>query len=548
MITVAGVVDRVGPTLLRAVPAASTPYAQARPVTDVVIAETSRRNPVAEGDLVLGVAANTPGRAAKLVGYAGTRGAAAVLLKPPLASCSAVLAAAGSGGIAVVEVHAAAAWAQLVWLLRTVLDAAADERAEENADRTDQSDPTAGEPGIGGLGDLFRLADVAASVVDAPVTIEDANSRVLAYSARQDRTDPARISTIMGRRVPDDVLARFRSRGVFRELTRGRPTIFVPAQRDGTLPRLIVPIRMGGELLGSMWAVVSGPVSHERTAAFADTAPVVALHLLRRRARADAQRRRLAEVVRAVLRGKASMRLAAAELDLDDERHRIVAIDVDTDDAVGAEGMRLALWERLTAGIGRRPAVAELDDVLYAIVPDHSGPDGWPALRAALNAPDAGVRPTRDRAGSTVRGGPLVAAGPPVALAELPGSLVNADEVLGLLRAGLIAGQVATFDEAWPVLALHRMAAAAGDTGIAKLGPLARVIAADERTGTSYMDTLYEWLRHPGDPRSASAALRIHPNTLRYRMRRLAELVEVDLRDPDVRMALLVQLVAVRWG
>jgi hypothetical protein len=47
---------------------------------------------------------------------------------------------------------------------------------------------------------------------------------------------------------------------VFRELPRGRTTIFVPRQKDGTLPRLIVPIRMGGELLGSMWAVVDRPV------------------------------------------------------------------------------------------------------------------------------------------------------------------------------------------------------------------------------------------------------------------------------------------------
>jgi DNA-binding PucR family transcriptional regulator len=62
------------------------------------------------------------------------------------------------------------------------------------------------------------------------------------------------------------------------------------------------------------------------------------------------------------------------------------------------------------------------------------------------------------------------------------------------------------------------------------------------------VDTLYEWLRHPGDPRAASRALRIHPNTLRYRMAKLTELVEVDLDDPDTRLALLVQLAAVRWA
>ena len=71
--------------------------------------------------------------------------------------------------------------------------------------------------------------------------------------------------------------------------------------------------------------------------------------------------------------------------------------------------------------------------------------------------------------------------------------------------------------------------------------------AQDETSGTAYVDTLYEWLRHPGDPRAASRALRIHPNTLRYRMGKLTELAGVDLEDPDVRLALLTQLTALRW-
>ncbi|MFL6143649.1 MAG: PucR family transcriptional regulator [Labedaea sp.] len=519
MITVQGVVDRVGPTLLRI----TAPPAPDAHVTDVVIAEVGHRAAVADGDLVLGVAVGSTAAAVELIRHSGERGAAAVLLKPPLATRASVRAAARAAGTGIVAVHTGAAWAQLVWLLRTVLDGAADE-SESN-----------GTPahGPGGLGDLFRLADAAAAVVDAPVTIEDANSRVLAYSAQQDRTDPARISTIMGRRVPDEVLARFRSRGVFRELSRGRTTIFVPAQPDGTLPRLIVPIRMGGELLGSMWAVVPGPVPEERAAAFADTAPVVALHLLRRRAQQDAERRRSAELVRAVLEGTGSVRLAAAELDLDDEPHRVVAIEVPTEDGRGGEGPRLALWERITGGIGRRPAITELRDVLYAVVPDREGDGGWPSLRAAL---------------ATERGAaPLVAAGPPVPLTDLAASRALAEETLGLLRAGLVAGPVISHEQAWTVVVLHRTAVAAASAGAPDFGPLPRLLAHDREAGTRYVDTLYEWLRHAGDPRAASRALKIHPNTLRYRMSRLTELAGVDLDDPDARLALVTQLVTLRW-
>ncbi|HEY3467167.1 MAG TPA: helix-turn-helix domain-containing protein [Amycolatopsis sp.] len=518
MVSVRSVVDRVGPTLLHALQVPDDSPA----VADVVIAEPGGAVTLAAGDLVLGVATTGPEDAARLVAHSAEQGAAAVLLKPPLAAKPAVKRAAKTHGIALVQVHAATSWAQLVWLLRTVLDALADE--------SEDLDP--------GSGDLFRLADAVASVVDAPVTIEDTNSRVLAYSARQDLTDPARVATIMGRRIPDDVLARFRSRGVFRELSRGRQTIFVPAQRDGTLPRLIVPIRMGGELLGSMWAVVAGPVSDERAAAFADAAPVVALHLLRRRAHTDAQRRASAELLRTVLEGRANPRKAMAELDLSDEPHRVVVIEVTGGDGRDAEGLRLALLERISQGIGSRPVATELGGLLYAVVPDRPGPGGWAELRHAIAAQPASRR----------GGAPRAAAGAPGEIGDLSASRAQADEALGLLRAELLDERVIAFDEAWTALTLHRGATAAIAAKVAELGPLGALRAHDESGKAGYVETLYEWLRHPGDPRAAARELRIHPNTLRYRMRKLLELVPLDLDDPDVRLALLTQLVALRWS
>ncbi|WP_020670569.1 PucR family transcriptional regulator [Amycolatopsis nigrescens] len=517
MVSVRSVVDRVGPTLLQALLLPDDCPA----VADVVIAEPGAPNHFAAGDLVLAVATTELADAIALLRDSAERGAAAVLFKPPLAGKPAARRAAKSAGIGLIEVHAAASWAQLVWLLRTVLDAIADE--SENLEN-------GGDPGSS---DLFRLADAVASVVDAPVTIEDTNSRVLAYSARQDLTDSARVSTIMGRRIPDDVLVRFRSRGVFRELSRGRQTIFVPAQRDGTLPRLIVPIRMGGELLGSMWAVVAGPVSDERAAAFADAAPVVALHLLRRRAHADAQRRASAELLRAVLEGKVGPRKATAELELPDGPQRVVVIDTE------AEGLRLSLLERISSGVGRRPVATELGGLLYAVVPEGDGPGCWTELRDAL----AEV-PSGGKAGAALR----IAAGGPAGIGELARSRAQAEEALSVLRAGLVPGRVVSFDEVWTVLALHRVATAAAATGVTELGPLGTLRAHDEANHTGYVDTLYEWLRHPGDPRTAAKQLRIHPNTLRYRMRRLLELTPIDLEDADVRLALLSQLITLRWS
>jgi sugar diacid utilization regulator len=136
-------------------------------------------------------------------------------------------------------------------------------------------------------------------------------------------------------------------------------------------------------------------------------------------------------------------------------------------------------------------------------------------------------------------GAPRVAAGGAVDLGGLPLSKAQADETLALLRTGLVGMRLAGYEEVWSALVLHRVAAASNASGVAELGPLTQLKELD-------LDTLYQWLRHPGDPREASRALRIHPNTFRYRMKKIGELVDLD--DPDVRLALLAQLVTLKWA
>ena len=72
-------------------------------------------------------------------------------------------------------------------------------------------------------GDLFAVANAVASLLDAPITIEDRNSRVLAFSGRQDEADPSRVETILGRQVPERYSRILNERGVFRELLPQRP-------------------------------------------------------------------------------------------------------------------------------------------------------------------------------------------------------------------------------------------------------------------------------------------------------------------------------------
>ncbi|MDN5748646.1 MAG: PucR family transcriptional regulator, partial [Pseudonocardia sp.] len=199
MIGVVALVDAVGPALWRVVVAGD-----GSEVDDLTLAELDDGVVGVPGDLVLGVGIAHPQRGIGLLEQVALAGAGGVVLRAPLAGDVDVAAAAQRLGVALIELRAHASWAHLVWLLRGTFDRVTGAPLDD----------------AGVHGDLFALADAAATILDAPVTIEDAQSRVLAYSGRQEPTDPARLSTIVGRRVPEPIVAHFRARGVFRRLTR----------------------------------------------------------------------------------------------------------------------------------------------------------------------------------------------------------------------------------------------------------------------------------------------------------------------------------------
>ncbi|HET8594304.1 MAG TPA: helix-turn-helix domain-containing protein, partial [Intrasporangium sp.] len=122
----------------------------------------------------------------------------------------------------------------------------------------------------------------------------------------------------------------------------------------------------------------------------------------------------------------------------------------------------------------------------------------------------------------------------------LPQSHGEALETLTALAAGHLPGPTATVEQAWAPVTTNR--AVSGIRSTALLGPVATLRAHDGEQGTDYASTLAAWLDHPGDPRAAAARLHVHPNTLRYRMRRLTEVVDLDLEDPETRLALRLQL------
>ena len=97
-----------------------------------------------------------------------------------------------------------------------------------------------------------------------------------------------------------------------------------------------------------------------------------------------------------------------------------------------------------------------------------------------------------------------------------------------------------TVEDAWAAVTNAR--ALGGIWTEELLGPVAGLREHDVAHHTAYLQTVAAWLDHPGDPRAAAARIHVHPNTLRYRMQRLSDVVDLDLHDPETRLALRLQL------
>jgi hypothetical protein len=489
--------------------------------------------------LVLGVGVQDPGEIARLLDDLGAHRAAGLVVRAPVTVTEEVAAAARRSGLALLALTRGASWAQLAAMVRSLI---AEGDIGEDGPET-----------LGGMhsGDLFAVANAVAALLDAPITIEDRNSRVLAFSGRQDEADTSRVETILGRQVPGRFTRILEDRGVFQALYRSDQPVYVqPVSEEGAgesaLPRVALAVRAGDEILGSIWAAVHGPLSAERMQALCDGGKIVALHMMRLRAGADVERRLRADLVSTALEGGTGSGEALRRLGLADHGGVVLALAPagGSDEEVSgvphahlvAERQRVAdaFAMHLTA-IHPNSAAALVGGVAYGIVP--VPPDrGDGEQRAERIATDF-----LDRIGNRVR--LIVGVGPLVTdSASLPRSRAGADRALRVLGAGHHAQRVVRISDVTIEALLLELGDLIAERGDSPSGPVARLLEYDVKHRSRLVETLRAWLDAFGDVAAASAAVFVHPNTFRYRLRRLAEVGGLDLTDADARFAAMLQL------
>ncbi|MGJ7908055.1 PucR family transcriptional regulator [Actinopolyspora sp. H202] len=382
-----------------------------------------------------------------------------------------------------------------------------------------------------GPSDLFALSDTVAAAVEGPVTIEDRLSRVMAYSSLQQQGDTARHETILGRRVPEEIRGLFFERGVFAHLAESDEPLFVaPSTHHGLGARTVTAVRAGRELLGSLWVTCQGPLPEQRRRILRESARTVALHLLRSRVSADLERQVESELVIALLEAAPDTTTTLGKLGLGPGPFRVVALQAH------AHGERhsavLLAFERATTGFGwSRPGRSALfGNTVYTLLP--CGDD--PALAREWVRTVVANLPEH----VTIAAG----IGAPATPGQLPTSRNEADESLALHTTRKGAITAVSYDESWDQILLQRMRTAAASGRIPARGPLADLARHDATHSTNYRTTLRTWLEAQADLPAAAKRLDVHPNTVRYRLRKMHEITTLHLEDPDERLAMLIAL------
>lgn len=437
----------------------------------------------------------------------------AIFVKEP---SNALVATAVAAGSAVVAVEPQARWERLYQLVNHVL--------EHHGHRGDPVDDSGT--------DLFGLAQSLADRIHGMISIENAHSHVLAYSASNDEADELRRLSILGRAGPPEHLKWIDQWGIFDALRASSEVVRVAERPElGLRPRLAIGIyqplagtRRPPVFVGTIWVQQgSQPLADDAEEMLRGAAILAARIMSRLAARPSTHARRVQQILGLADGEPADVAAIAGELGLATHGNAAL-IGWDTTDA-GTRHARLADVLALSASAFRRDAqVASHGSRIYVLLPQTA------TARSVTSWVRGTIGALRTELGVEFR---AAIAAPVASLAEVAAARTEVDRVLDSAeRHPISIGQVTSLAEARTTVLLDEIVGLVGAND-RLVDPRIRELRVQEPV---LAETLRIYLDCFGDIGAAAQWLRVHPNTVRYRVRRIEKLLSTSLADAEVRL------------
>jgi len=465
--------------------------------------------------LLIGVRLGDP-RTGDLLSTAAERGFAAAVVKCHGDDIEELLTHAIRANICLLTTPDDLSWMQLDGILLTVLGARGAVEATSPADGDE----------------LFAIANGISAQIGGSVTIEGLDKSVLAYStSATQRIDAIREKGILDRQVPEadrnatQYLAVLAADGCVR---------FPPT--DMEYARAAISIKVGDRPLGTIWAIedVNG-LDSDGERALREGARLAALKMLHSHAGTRSELRRREPALLRALDGS----LPPAEIDFRLSRQpgdQVTLVGfATTADASGREPLITHVANVLAQHISAYRPDASMATTAQAVYVMLTAADSAGAKRFTIGALNALRSPFPDQ----VRAGIGASSRK---IEELPKMRRECDEVLRVLTVQPDLPPVAMLnDVSLEILLGHIDQKIALEPGLRHLGVDA-MTRHDIDQKTEYSSSVTAWIQSLGDITAAARSLEIHPNTLRYRLRRASELFDLDLVDSDERLEIWLHL------
>ncbi|MCV7341466.1 hypothetical protein MHAE_19311 [Mycobacterium haemophilum DSM 44634] len=471
---------------------------------------------------LLGIPQQEQAEALRWLHQQARRAPVAIFVKEPSNTLVSTAVAAGS---AVVAVEPRARWERLYQLVNHVFE----HHQPSLGDRGDPADDSGT--------DLFGLAQSLADRIHGMVSIEDAQSHVLAYSASNDEADELRRMSILGRAGPPEHLEWIGQWGIFDALRAGGEVVRVGERPElGLRPRLAIGIhrppiapRRPPVFAGAIWVQQGAqPLADDAEEILRGAAVLAARIMSRLAATPSTHARRLQQLL-----GLGDMEVSPAdtaaviarELGLAAEGNAaLIGFDGDAEHT-GNRHARPADVLALSASAFRRDAqVASQGSRIYVLLPDTTttrSVTSW--VRGAIGA-------LQTELGVALR---AAIAAPIAGLSGVAAARVEVDRVLDSAeRHPVSIDQVTSVAEARTTVLLDEIITLIG-TDERLVDPRVHDLRSRDPMLTQ---TLRAYLDSFGDIAAAAQRLHVHPNTVRYRVRRIEQLLSTSLADPDVRL------------
>lgn len=390
-------------------------------------------------------------------------------------------------------------------------------------------------------GDLEEFADRISTLINGPVTIEDANHRLLAYSTHDDITDRARILTIIGRRVPEKVINSLWKEGVIPALLESNKPVIVPSLADiGLGKRAAVSIRKNDEVLGFIWALeTASPFDDQKLSLLSLAAKEAKNQLLHLQSKNKRRVESYQDFFWKLLTGHFSNEKDIANQLLKfpfsiPKMYAILAFQFQT-------GIQTDVEKQIHYLISTTQKVTivfhTVNDDTYILLVEASEDHNKEAFQEFIKSFISYMKDRFDV--------PVLSGGGGRIYSSFMDAHKSYKEALSVIRLKRIYKNDLSDVYLYDYLGIYQYLEILSQQRLDRDSPpigLTAIKDYDNKHQTELYVTLEAYLDHDSNPNETSKYLHIHNNTLSYRLKRIMDISRYDLKDTNVKSYLFIEM------